>query len=267
MAYEKLVSRATPGVVVLVFDDSGSMADPLSGTMDAKYLWNERYGGIVCKDLLARSTDVRGDAVVVKPRYFVYVIRYGSRVEAWGSGIMDIQTAVEKYTQEGNSFGLGGKLSGTDAKGALERALRDLRQITADERFAQAFPPLVLHLTDGMSQTDPTAVAEQIKQLATSDGHVLMANAFIGTQTSLAYSGPEDFPGYVDASEAGPSNDNGRMFHMSSVAPDSIRQNLVADGVFPNFRPGARLFFDVRTKAMLMNVIQVVSSVGSRADR
>jgi hypothetical protein len=47
--------------------------------------------------------------------------------------------------------------------------------------------------------------------------------------------------------------------------PDTIHQNLVADGIFPKLRSGSRLFFDVRTKEMLKNVLQVVGSIGSRA--
>ena len=78
---------------------------------------------------------------------------------------------------------------------------------------------MVFHLTDGMSHTDATPEGEQIKQLSTTDGNVLMVNAYIGTQTSLNYKEPEDFPGYLDVSEAGPSEDNVRLFNMSSQAP------------------------------------------------
>jgi hypothetical protein len=49
--------------------------------------------------------------------------------------------------------------------------------------------------------------------------------------------------------------------------PEAIHQNLVSDGIFPALRQNARLFFDVRTKEMLKHVIQVVGSIGSRADR
>jgi hypothetical protein len=51
---------------------------------------------------------------------------------------------------------------------------------------------------------------------------------------------------------------------MSSVVPETIRQNLISDGIFPALRQDARLFFDVRTKEMLKHVLQVVSSGGSR---
>ena len=196
------------------------------------------------------------------------MLRYGSRPQRWGSPGMDIETAVVKYTQEGNSFGLGGNLGGTDNAAAFQMALEDLRQAVGDPKFKDSFPSMLFHLTDGESQTDARPLAEQIKQLATSDGNVLIVNAYIGTMTSLNYQGPEDFPGYLEASEAGPSPDYLRLFEMSSVVPEAIRQNLVNDGIFPKFRPGARLFFDVRTKEMLKHVIQVVASIPvSRAVR
>ena len=104
-------------------------------------------------------------------------------------------------------------------------------------------------------------------QSGDSPGHVLVVNSFIGTQTSLAYKDPEDFTGYLTEGEAGPDEDNVRMFRMSSEVPQCVQRNLVDDGIFPEMREGCRLFFDVRTKEMLKHVIQVVGSLGSRADR
>jgi len=266
-AYQQKISRANPGLIGMSLDDSGSEADYLAGTTDPRYEWVERYTGIILKELLSRSSEVSGQGVVIKPRYFVHVIEYGSQPQLWGEPMMDIEAAVQKYTEAGNSLGLSGRLGGTDAAAALQMAHADLQKALADERFKDSFPPLLLHITDGESQTDATAIAEQIKQLSTNDGNVLVANAYIGTQTSLAYKGPEDFPGYVTRDEAGPSPDNLRLFEMSSDVPDTIRQNLIDDGIFPDLREGAKLFFDVRTKEMLKHVIQVVGSIGSRHDR
>ena len=265
--YEKKVSRAEPGLIAFVLDDSASMDDALMGTSDSMYEWVERYGGIILQELLARSTEVRADSVVIKSRYHTHVIAYGSRLQLWGDTAMDIEATVERYTAAGNSLGLGGNLGGTDAEAALVMARDFLREAVTDDRFRRSFPPMVFHLTDGMSATDATSVVEEIQQLATADGNVLVVNAFIGTDTSLNYQGPADFPGYLTADEAGPSDDNIRLFTMSSEAPPCIHQNLVDDGVFPSLRPGARLFFDVRTKEMLKHVIQVVGSIGSHADR
>jgi hypothetical protein len=267
MPYLKKVSRVLPGLICLILDDSISMAELLLGTSDSKYQWVARLFGILLKEMLVRSTELKGDTVVVKPRYHVIVIIYGSQPTLWGDGLMDIERAVKLYTDSGNSLGLGGNLSGTNAQAAFAVARDQLRAATADQRFRDAFPALLYHLTDGESQTDATALAQEIMGLSTTDGNLLVANAFIGTRTSLNYSGPEDFTGYVDPSEAGPSADNLRLFAMSSPVPAAIHQNLVGDGIFPKLREGARLFFDIRTKEMLKHAIQVVGSLGSRAGR
>lgn len=267
MAYERKISRQHPGLIVLVLDDSGSMNDPLPGTSDKKWKWVDRLVGIILKELLARSTEMKGDSVAIKPRYYIHIIRYGSHPENWGDGLMDIEQVVQKFADDQGSLGLGGKLGGTDADAALRMAHEFLKDTVTDERFGDSFSPMLFHLTDGESGTDATGTAEQIMNLKTSDGNVLMVNAYIGTQTDLSYAGPEDFPGYVDVAEAGGGEDNNRMFSMSSVLPACIHQNLVEDGIFPNLREGARLFFDIRTKEMLKHTVQVVGSQGSRADR
>lgn len=267
MAYERKISRAEPGLIVPVLDDSGSMEDSLPGSSDPKYQWVERLYGNILQELLARSTDLKGETAVVKARYILFHILYGTEPQIWGNGEMDIEATVKKYTEDSNSLGLGGNLSGTNAKAAFEEALAYLKQAVTQERFKKSFPPMLWHLTDGESATDATPFAEQIKQLATEDGNVLIVNVYIGTKTNLNYNGPDDFPGYVDISEVGSREDNIRLFNMSSEAPVCIRENLVDDGIFPNLREGARLFFDVRTKEMLKHAIQVVGSLGSRADR
>lgn len=267
MSHEQKISRARPALIVMVLDDSISMSDKLFGTSDPKFKWVERYCGIIFDDLLDRCTDVKGDAHVVKPRYYLHIIKYGSNPQLWANPEMDIETAIKQFADAGDSIQLGGVLGGTDAKAAFSQAYDYLKQAVVSERFSDSFPPMLFHLTDGESQTDAQPEAQEIMQLSTNDGNVLVVNAYIGTQTSLNYKGPEDFPGYLDVSEAGPSSDNIRLFEMSSQAPETIAQNLKADGIFPELRSGSHLFFDVRTKEMLKHVIQVVGSLGSRMAR
>jgi len=267
MDYKQLVSRAKPGLIILILDDSGSMADIMPGTSVPRFKYVEQYCGIILKDLLDRCTEAKGDGTTIRSRYYIYVIRYGSTAEIWGEHEMDIQKTLELFTKSGNSLGLGGHLGGTDAESAFKEAYDYLKEALSDEKFKDSFPPMVFHLTDGMSHTDASQIAEQIKGLSTSDGNVLVVNAYIGTQTNLNYKGPEDFPGYLDVSEAGQSEDNIRLFNMSSQAPETIEENLKSEDIFPQLRSGSRLFFDVRTKEMLKNVIQVVSSMPSRMAR
>jgi len=267
MSHEQKISRMKPGLIGLVLDDSGSMADNLAGTSDPRFQWIERYFGIILYELLSRSSDSKGDGAVVKPRYYLNVVKYGSSPELWGSPEMDIQEAVELFSNSGDSLGLGGHLGGTDAAAAFQQMLGYLKDSLAGERFTDSFPPMIFHLTDGESFTDATQVAQEIMQLSTNDGNALLVNVYIGTQTSLNYQGPEDFPGYIDVSEAGPSEDNVRLFDMSSMTPECMETNLKTGDIFPELRSGSRLFFDVRTKEMLKHAIQVIGSMGSRMAR
>lgn len=267
MAYEQKISREKPGLIGLIVDDSGSMSDSLPATSDPKFLWVARYFGIILLELLARSTEMKGNDAVVKPRYYLTVVKYGSHPELWGSPEMDIETAVGLFTEGGNSLGLGGHLCGTDSEAAFAEMLVHLKNSLAGERFKNSFPPMIFHLSDGESATDATALAQEAMQQSTTDGQTLVVNAYIGTQTNLGYDGPEDFSGYINVTEAGSSEDNIRLFEMSSQVPASIEANLKEDGIFPQLRSGSRLFFDVRTKDMLKHGLQVVGSLGSRMGR
>lgn len=267
MSHEQKISQANPGLVSAVLDDSGSTADFLPGTNDPVFKWIEHDFGAILHELLQRSTEMKGDNTAIKRRYYLSVTKYGSRPQKWGDDLMDIETAAEKFTDEGNSIGMGGRLGGTDTLAAMQLAFTQLEKAVKDGRFRNSFPPILFHLTDGMSHTDALPVAKQISQLATTDGNVLVVNGYIGTKTDLRYSGPEDFPGYVDISEVGSNSDNQRLFEMSSVMPSTIEENLKADGIFPCIRPNSRLFFDVRTKDMLRHVVQIIGSMESRMER
>ena len=223
-----------------------------------------RFSGIILKELLARSMEPKGETYIVKPRYYVDVIKYGTNPVAWTDEISPIDKAIEEFGKADNSFKLGGHLGGTDAAKAFQLALQRVSEVLNNGSFTDSFPPMVFHLTDGMSDTNPEHIANQIKELSTTDGNVLIVNAFIGASTNLQYTSEKDFPGYLNENEVGSNQDNLRLFRMSSVMPSTIRENLVNDNIFPQIRENVRLFFDVRTKEMLKHVIQVVGSTGSR---
>ena len=265
--YEQKISRANPGHITMLIDDSGSEDEPLAGTNDPKYKWIEFYLKAILYLLLQRSTESKGDDQIIKPRYYLSIIQYGSYPQFWGDQVMDIESVIEKFTDNGDSMGLGGHLGGTDTKSAMELAYDNLKKVVKDEKFQNSYPPILFHLTDGEAHTDASSVAEKIKQLSTTDGNVLVINGYIGTQTNLNYKAPEDFPGYVDVSEVGSSEDNIGLFEMSSVVPAGVEENLKKQNIFPNIRPDSRLFFDVRTKEMLREVIQSIGSFESRMAR
>lgn len=264
MPYEKRVERAHPALIQMILDDSGSMQETMPGTSDTRYQWVERYAGTILTELLARSTTFAGNTPTVRPRYYLDVLKYGNTVVPWSENELDIGAAAKQFDAASGSFGLGGKLDGTDTASAFKAAYDRMQVMLNKEQYRNSFPPMIFHLTDGESQTDAEAIARQIATLSTADGNVLIVNGYIGTQTALSYTDHRDFAGYVAEAEVGSNPDNLRLFHMSSVVPDTIRQNLIEDAIFPSIRPDARLFFDVRTKDMLKHVLAVVGSSGSR---
>ena len=132
-----------------------------------------------------RSTDVKGSGIVVKPRYYLHVIKYGSSPQLWANPQMDIKTAVEQFANASNSMELGGLLGATDAKAAFAQAYDCLQQAVASERFRDSFPLMLFHLTDGESQTDAQPEAQEIMQLSVNDGEVLVVNAYIDTPQAM----------------------------------------------------------------------------------
>jgi hypothetical protein len=258
--YRRKAERAHPALILMIMDDSGSMTDELAGTSDRRYELVERYSGIILRELLARSTEVSGESHSIRARYYLDIIKYGTGLEFWSDEEADIGEAVKRFADAGGSFGLGGLLEGTDAEAAFQAAFQRVQSALAKDRFKDSFPPIIFHLTDGESQSDAEHVAQQIMSLSSSDGNVLVVNAYIGTGTALSYTDANDFPGYLTEAEVGPDRNNLRLFRMSSILPNSMRQNLIDDGIFPLIRENARLFFDVRTKEMLKHVIQVVGS-------
>lgn len=80
------------------------------------------------------------------------------------------------------------------------------------------YPPVIINLTDGMSTDgDPSSIAQQITQIATSDGNALLFNIHI--------TGINASPVLYPASESEVPNDQYArlLYKMSSVIPETSR--------------------------------------------
>ena len=219
MPYDRKVERAHPTLIQMILDDSGSMKTPMPGpSSKTRYEWVETYAATILTELLARSTELMASGTIVRPRYFLDVIKYGTHPEPWSSEELDIGAATKQFDSQ-KGYGLKAKLEGTDAAQAFRIAYDRLQVMINKPLYSDSFPPMVFHLTDGESQTDALPLAQKMAALSTSDGNVLVVNAYIGTQTNLSYNGSDDFTGYLTEAEVGPNEDNLRLFRMSSVMP------------------------------------------------
>jgi hypothetical protein len=112
--------------------------------------------------------------------------------------------------------------NGTPMNQALSRAQTILSQWIA--QHMSAFPPTVIHLTDGESTDgDPYAAAENIKKLATNDGNVLLFNCHLSSQ----HAAPIEFP---DSDAGLPDQHAQLLFRMSSVLPEHLRDAASREG-------------------------------------
>lgn len=254
MAYSIEISRANPTCFLFLIDQSGSMADAISGG----------EGGAA-----TRKADVVADAINrflqelsikcakdegVRDYFHVGVIGYGAHVgPAFGgalkgrdivpiSEVASTPARVEDRTKK-VSDGAGGLVEqsikfpvwfepvangGTPMCKALGSAQSILGTWLADH--ADSYPPVVIHFTDGeATDGDPAPQAEAVRALASTDGAVLLFNCHISSKNLPAIKFP-------DTDEGLPDEYARLLFAMSSVLPTSMRDvaretgHLVTDG-------------------------------------
>lgn len=251
MPYTAEISRRNPTAYLFVIDRSGSMNDGWEGTMTKKQGLADAINRLL-QEIIIRSSKEDG----VRHYFDVGVISYGG--SGWQDALSFIpgplfkplpQLAAQPLRVETRTQklpdGAGGVIEqqvrfpvwfdpvadgGTPMREALEAAAHAVAEWA--DAHPSAFPPLVIHITDGEPTTgDPEPMAQAIQQLHTDDGHVLLFNLHIaaGGQRVL-------FPaseGEVPASEAAR-----RLFRMSSPLPDFMLEAARAEEL--PVAPGSR---------------------------
>lgn len=91
-------------------------------------------------------------------------------------------------------------------------------------QHTNSYPPIVINISDGAATDgDPAPHAEALRNLATSDGNVLMFNCHISSQTASPIL-------FASSNEGLPDAEACLLFSMSSVLPHSIQQAACAEG-------------------------------------
>ncbi|HEX8071746.1 MAG TPA: vWA domain-containing protein [Pyrinomonadaceae bacterium] len=202
--YSAQITRANPTCLILLVDQSRSMADALPG--DAGVRKADFVADVVnhtLHDLVIRCTKTEE----VRNYYHVAVIGYGRNVGSGFSGALAaralapiadiaeypvrIETRMKRVPD-----GSGGVVEmpvrfpvwlypvadgGTPMCQAFTRAKQVLEQWLA--QHPRGFPPTVLHLTDGESgDGDPTPIGREMTALGTDDGSVLLFNCHVSSR-------------------------------------------------------------------------------------
>ncbi len=244
MAYSAEISRANPSAFVFLIDQSKSMEDPFGGGGGKR-----RAEGVadainrLLQNLVIKCAKSEG----VNDYYVVGVIGYGKQVgPAFGgplagqllvpiSEVADSPTRVEERTKKVDD-GAGGLIdqtvkfpvwfepvadNGTPMAEAFRLAHQTLEGWIA--KHPDSYPPIVINITDGEYNDDPTAEAQALTSLATSDGNTLLFNCHISGHSSA----PLVFP---DSDAALPDAWAKKLFALSSPLPESMSASAQSEG-------------------------------------
>jgi hypothetical protein len=253
------IDRANPGCIVFMVDQSNSMLDGIAGTQRAKLDTVATAINRFFAELITSCE--KGEE---KPRNYFDVGLVGYTTDPTGVAIVkplfqggldgrDLVSIADLYDNPLEVERRQKKEFVDDGAGGLSEVVREVmfpvwyRPPAATEMFGTpmceafgyvsqvvrnwadahpgSFPPMVINLTDGEpTDGDPRPFAEDLKQLATSDGTVLLFNCHL--------SGRDAQPVFLPATDAMLPDEYARdLFTMSSVLPDKLRHMAEVKGI------------------------------------
>jgi hypothetical protein len=279
MPYSAEISRSNPTCFLFLIDQSKSMLGPIGGGEGKKKA-----------DAVADSLNrllytlvlrcVWGQAVL--DRFHVGVLGYGRQIAPALGGALagrellpigELARCPLRVEQRVNRVddGRGGQVEqivkspvwfepAGDGKTPMSKCFERAGQIVS--RFLiehpSCYPPLIINLTDGeATDGSPEGPAQNLRELASEDGSVLLFNAHISSCAENAI----EFP---DREEGLPDEFARRLFRMSSPLPPSMRNSarqagltVTADSrgfVFNADLASVVRFLDIGTRVDLKNL-------------
>jgi len=245
MPYSAEISRNNPACIVLLVDQSASMAGVIGGGGgESKADSVARSINQLLSELSIRCTKEDG----VRDYFHIAAIGYGGEVgPALGGplagrdivGISEIadnplriEELIVKFPDEDGKMIDRPKVEpvwlepaaagGTPMTSAFTYAEQIVSQWT--ETYPGGFPPIVLNLTDGESTDgDPTAAAAAIRAKASSDGAALLLNLHVSSTDGK----PLTFP---DSDDQLPDSYSKSLFAISSPLPSQMYAQAAALG-------------------------------------
>lgn len=253
MPYSAEISRRNPSAFLFVIDQSSSMNDRWGRDGETKSQALATILNRLLYEIITKSSKEDG----VRHYFDVGVIAYGGG--RWRDALsfipgpilkplpqleahpLRVETRMQKIPD-----GAGGVITQevkfpvwfepvADGDTPMREALQAAAEVIADwaDAHPSAFPPIVIHITDGEPTTgDPEPIARAIHQLQTDDGNVLLFNLHIGSGAGSKVIFP------VSETEVPPDAAAHLLFRMSSPLPDFMIQAGQSRGY--QLAPGAR---------------------------
>ncbi|MFE6158106.1 vWA domain-containing protein [Streptomyces sp. NPDC056486] len=257
MAYQQRIDRRRPGCFLFLVDQSWTMHEAIGGgsQVPKAQALSETVNEILYAVLIECTKDVREE----EPRHYfdIGVIGYGgpggvaplvgrqgrdplvpsaqlpgyARVETREKLLPDAEGRYRPVSRRTMVWLDPVWQGSTPMCAALGYTHRVLKRWVAHHR--SSFPPIVLHVTDGMATDgDPRPAAARLRKLGTADGRLLLFNLHLSARGEDAVYFPAHQARYADPATQ-------LLFEMSSELP----VNLVEEaGYAHRIAPGARGF-------------------------
>ncbi|MEI5101073.1 VWA domain-containing protein [Streptomyces sp. PmtG] len=257
MAYQQRIDRRRPGCFLFLVDQSGTMALSIGGSamVHKGQALSDTVNDVLYAVLIECTKDVREE----EPRHYfdVGVIGYGGHgtvapvVGAPGRDPLVPSAQLPRYARvetrekllpdgQGRYRPVSRRTmvwldpvwqGSTPMCAALAYAHKVLKGWVG--RHRDSFPPIVLHVTDGMATDgDPRKAAARLRRLGTRDGRLLLFNLHLSERDEQVVYFPSAPLGGADPAAA-------LLYEMSSELPAALVEEA---GYADRIAPGARGF-------------------------
>lgn len=233
--YEQQLSTINPGLILILVDQSASMR--------AKYADSSKadFAALAVNRVIGEIIQACTAGEEIKDRCHVGVIGYGSKSELL---FIDSASQLATNTEVINipkriTDGAGGFIEvsqvlrvfvpsvsqgSTDMAGAFRLAHQGIEKFI--NVFQHSFPPIVINITDGEpdDMNETMIAAQNVQRLKTSDGSVIVMNAYISESKGLQIQLPA-------SSDSFQSNRYAQfLYDISSVLPEPILAESISAG-------------------------------------
>lgn len=247
MSYNARMSSSAPGLILIMIDRSSSMEENYG--QQAGGQTRAEFAAMAVNKVIYEIIMANQSGTKIRDRCFLAVIGYGEEVEMLQAGMLQEMAnnslRIETLTKdEKNSAGhtiqttfdmpiwIESKASAlTPMAEAFATANKAITEWI--RKYPENAAPVVINITDGMPNDKDSAKAEaqQLMQLATTDGNVLLFNAHIGEEGGAVDLLPNNMGNLSNAySEF--------LFDISSEIPLNMYPAATKSGFNP--QPGAR---------------------------
>jgi hypothetical protein len=231
MAYSKLISSSSPGLILILLDQSYSMNEPYTGGENKATVATMAVNRVIYETTLLCQSGNQ-----IRNRVFMGVVGYGASVRPLVGG--KISELAANPVSEVNipkkvPDGAGGLVeisqrmplwitppvaaNGTPMEQAMEIAHGLVQSWLQEENHKDSFPPVVINISDGAPNRpqETQTAAQKLLQLQTNDGKLLLFNAHISDARAGEVALPNNQQGLHDQYAQ-------FLFGISSVIPPSL---------------------------------------------